>query len=77
MLSDINIFAKLSTELSNPAPFEVRVKETSFDQHNLNIVADGVSVNVYLSKEQLEQVFGTINNYLDKLDYLAKYKVTA
>ena len=77
MLSDINIFAKLSTELSNPAPFKVEVKSSIDNQHNLNIVADGVSVNVYLSKEQLEQVFGTINNYLDKLDYLAKYKVTA
>ena len=71
-MAELNMFAKLAMESHNPAPFKVDVSETIYDQHRVNIVGDGVSVNLYLSMEQLEQVFGTINNYFESLS-----KVTA
>jgi serine kinase of HPr protein (carbohydrate metabolism regulator) len=53
-------------EQYNSTPVEVIVRDGIYDQVTLIIKQGGDSVNLFLSLEQVEQMFGKINNYLQE-----------
>jgi hypothetical protein len=60
-----DMFAAIEAQYHNEV-LEVRVTDTIYDQVTLTFSQAGDTVNINLSLEQIEQVFGKINNYLQE-----------
>ena len=63
-MADISLFAKgITANVYNMEGFN--------DTHVLTIDFDGVSTKFFMTEENIGYLFGTLNNYLDKLDKVA------
>ena len=67
-MADIGLFASSGDK---GITAEVHHLDIYDNTHVLSIKCDGAEVRFFLNEEQIGYLFGTLNNYLDKLDKVA------